>query len=323
MARRANLARAAAILAALLLGDGFAMAADALLSPGPAAAVRVTTMPHADFTDTPPASVSAREYQFSAAFGAVPVAAGALSIGADYQYTRYEYAGVPGRDRDLHRLQLPLRFAREAGNGQLHALVAPGIATSSNVMKDAFRRATRQDLYATAALIVRQPLGDTLSWEAGLAYDRALGKPALYPSLGLSGTARDGLTWRLGFPESALAWTPSDRSMLGLRVFPAGAEWHVATDDFADAFPYRVRATRAELTFSRTVGRRLIVDLTAGYEFAREHDFVAERSQRFDTDVASQATLSIGIRYGRIAVPHPNTPRPAMHEAESAGGVGR
>jgi hypothetical protein len=57
------------------------------------------------------ASVAAREYYAAAELPVYATDSRSLSLGLDYQYTHYEYRGVNSRNRDLHRLQFPVRFA--------------------------------------------------------------------------------------------------------------------------------------------------------------------------------------------------------------------
>ena len=299
---------AAAGLALALAGA--AASAEQADSDTPQVSIRSVRVSDGGLDGPAGAGITATEWQASAVLAAMAIAGGTLGFGLDYQYTRYEYEGIAGRDRDLHRLHLPMRFRRSRDGTELAVLVAPGIATSSNVMKDAFRRATSEDLFVTGAIRVRREITSSLAWEAGVAHDRSLGEPTLYPLIGLSGGRERSLRWRLAYPESAATWQPSERTALSVRAYPAGAEWHVLSDDFASEFTYRVRAVRAELTLSRRIGRGVSVDISAGFEVDRKHDFVDGGGVRIDAGAADRPVLSIGLRYGGRAPAHPNTPRP-------------
>ncbi|MEL6367563.1 MAG: hypothetical protein AAFQ16_06340, partial [Pseudomonadota bacterium] len=80
------------------------------------------------------------------------VAALRFSTGMRYAYTRYEYENTPTRDRDLHMLQVPLSVAFGSDQTLWQMQLAPGIATSSNVSRDLFNRATSEDFFVTGKL---------------------------------------------------------------------------------------------------------------------------------------------------------------------------
>jgi hypothetical protein len=76
----------------------------------PFLAVSITHQPSADFSSAPAAaSVRTKENQVSAGFYRFESGNGTLDVGFDYQYTRYVYDGIDGRNRDLHRFQFPFR----------------------------------------------------------------------------------------------------------------------------------------------------------------------------------------------------------------------
>ncbi len=196
-----------------------------------------------------------------------------LAFGFNYQYTRYDYAGISSRDRDLHRLQLPVRLTYKRDDGQINAYLAPGIATSSNVFKDFLNRGSTDDWYFSGA--VEAQIGQTeRQWLFGAAYDRTFGKSRMYPILGLKLSPRNDIDVRLAFPVSGLTWRYSDRSTLTGRVMPAGFAWRVVTDDFASEFDYRVEGLRTQIHWTQRVYRRFSIDLSAAFETDRKHDLV-------------------------------------------------
>ncbi|MGH8223537.1 MAG: DUF6268 family outer membrane beta-barrel protein, partial [Woeseiaceae bacterium] len=219
------------------------------------------------------------------------------------QYTRHEYESVAGRDRDLHRLQLPIHFNGPHGAWAIAGLLAPGLAASSNVFKDPLKRVSSDDLLLSGRLTARRSLDARTSWFAGAAYDRAFGSPALYPVAGVEYGEMGRYALRIAFPDPALQIFLSGRQSLLLRAFPAGQRWHVLTDDFGGDFDYTLRAFRAELNWSVRLGRQLSLDLGAGYEFARHHDFVADRQLSIDADTADQWLVSLGLRWRGAPLP--------------------
>src|SRR5688572_21763528 len=76
------------------------------------------------------AEMSGREQGLSVLSPSFTLGAGGLAIGADYVYTHYSYTGLPTRNRDLHRFELPLVWSM--GDTFVWRLAAtPTVATSS------------------------------------------------------------------------------------------------------------------------------------------------------------------------------------------------
>ncbi len=201
-----------------------------------------------------------------------------LAVGFHYQYTRYEYSGINSRNRDLHHLQLPVRFEITDDDRRLSAYVAPGIATSSNVFKDFLNRGSGDDWYLSGAVEVE--IGDPgRRWLFGAAYDRSFGESRIYPILGLGFAPGDNLNLRLAYPVSGVAWEYSDRSTITASVLPAGFEWRVVTDDFASNFDYRVEGIRTQLNWTHRLFERWSIDLSAAYETDRRHELVDDLGQ--------------------------------------------
>ena len=71
----------------------------------PFLAASYTGIPEADF-QAPEAdsAVESREYRLALGLAVVDTEELTVDIGADYQYTRFEYSGIDGRNRDLHQI---------------------------------------------------------------------------------------------------------------------------------------------------------------------------------------------------------------------------
>ena len=197
--------------------------------PGSTLAVSFWQTPTSDFGDD--ARLSARTQRLD--WRAAPIRVGDVdvSLGASYDYTRFEYADVPSRDRDLHRIQLPVLMQVERGAWLWRVALSPGVATSSNVFKDLFSRGTSDDVFATGAIDATRAVGDT-TLSAGVASDRRFGLSHSYPRIAVRGGG-DTVSWQLGAPDAWLDWRAGARTTLGIGVAPAGMQWHVVRDDFA------------------------------------------------------------------------------------------
>ena len=276
----------------------------------PFLALSVTHQPPADFSGPPSAaSTRTKENQVYAGFGRFAVAGGTLDLGLDYQYTRYVYDGIDGRNRDLHRFQFPFRYRGTAGEWTIDADIAPGLSTSSNVLKEFFDQVSRDDLFITARVEGRRESRNR-HWVLGLAYDRSFGRPLLYPVGGVELSPNEALDVRLAFPDPGFRYRWSDRQVLSGRLFPAGHQWHVMTDDFSAEFDYRVEGIRAQLGWSIRVWKRLTLDLSAGYEFGRRHYLTDDLGVRIESDVENQWLFLVGLRAGAAPLPYAHGARP-------------
>ena len=270
----------------------------------PFLALSIARQPAADFTGSPlPASVKTKENQVLAGFHRFNAGNGTLDVGLDYQYTRYVYDGIDGRNRDLHRFQFPLTYRNTHGAWTLDGSIAPGLSTSSNVLKEFFDRISRDDLFATVRLEARRG-GPSRQWVLGMAYDRSFGKPRAYPVLGIELSPSDAIDIRLAVPDPGFRYRWSDRQSLSGRLFPAGHQWHVMTDDFSAEFDYRVEGYRAQLGWSIRLWRQVTLDISGGYEFGRKHYLTDDLGARIESGVDDQWLLLFGVRAGPAPLPY-------------------
>lgn len=270
----------------------------------PFLALSITRQPAADFASSPsPATVRTKENQVFAGFHRFATGRGTLDIGLDYQYTRYVYGGIDGRNRDLHRFQFPLRYQGDLGGWTIDGSFAPGISTSSNVLKEFFDQISGDDLFVTARLEGRRDW-HSRNWVVGLAYDRRFGRPMVYPIVGIELSPSDALDVRLAFPDPGFRFRWSERQSLSGRLFPAGHQWHVMTDDFSAEFDYRVEGYRAQLGWSIRLWKKVTLDISGGYEFGRRHYLTDDLGVRIESDVDDQWLFLFGLRAGPAPLPY-------------------
>lgn len=250
------------------------------------------------------ATVAAKEQRLAIGFGRASLRGWTFDIGLDYGYTRYEYTGIDGRNRDLHRLQIPVRVQAAANGWQFDAYVAPGISTSSNVFQDPFGRWTGDDVIATGSLEARRPASGAPAWLLGLAYDRAWGRPRVYPVAGVELAPMPDVRLRLAFPDSSLDYDMSPAHALSWRIYPSGHHWHVVSDELAADFNYRVQALRTELTWSWRFAGDLVLGVTAGFDAGARHRFVDDAGTWIAGDAAGRWLFGIGVGTGRAPLPY-------------------
>ena len=217
-------------------------------------------------------------------------------IGADYAYTRYAFEGLPTRPRDLHHLFVPLRW-RERDDRWL-VVVAPVVASSSNVFKDFVDRGGRDDVDLHLRLQVERWSRPAIGWRVALVRDTAFGAPRFYPAAALLWKAKRVVA-ELGVPSSRIDWQARDRLALGAAVFPTGGSWHVVSDERDGAeFDYRARAWRAALTADWRPWRWLRASAQAGIEFRRRYEFGDDTGAVIDREAGSARYWRLELRVG-------------------------
>jgi len=230
-----------------------------------------------------------------------PIAAGEGEFrwALDYAYLRYEYQGLPSRDRDLHRLELPLTWQRNAALAWTLEL-RPLIATSSNVFKDYLNRGSGDDLMLHGRWIVESaPAHGAWRWRAGLAHDDVFGEERVYPVVA---ALRSGEAYRLeiGWPWTRVARQLGPGLELGASLGPAGARWHVVSDERDGAsFDYEVEAWRAAVTIAWRRPAGWFLAMGSGLEFSRRHRLEDDLGGTVDRSVddASFVELAGGYRW--------------------------
>ena len=266
-------------------------------------AANASRIPNADFQGLGPgADVRTKDNQFAAAFAQISLDGATVDFGFDYQYTRYQYNEVDSRNRDLHRVQLPIWFSVPGERWQLRAHVAPGIFTSSNVLGDFFNRGSSDDLYVSGRVEATR-VGAPVSWLIGIAHDRSFGESLTYPVLGLQLSPAESVDIRLAWPDPAVEFALNERQSLSLRVYPAGNQWHVRTDDFSREFDYRFEAWRSQFNWNIGIAGSFSLDLSIGYEFDRSHHWTDDPGARLDASADSQWLYAVGFRLGGGPLP--------------------
>lgn len=224
-------------------------------------------------------------------------ARGRLDFGADYDYTHYRYTGLSTRDRDLHRLLLPLNWT--GGTTYVTRLnLTPTVAASSNVFKDLFGRGDGDDFALYGRGVVERAPAQGWGWRLGAVYDDAFGDPRVYPTLAL---LRHGerIAVELGWPTSRVDWRAGESLCLGFAVAPAGRRWHVVSDERDGAeFFYTTEAWRGALGAEWAFARHWLLSAELGYEFDRRHDFEDDTGARIERTADSAGYFALALHYG-------------------------
>lgn len=285
--------RTAILLAATLLAIGPA-GATPLPQTAPAFEFTRGALATADFGS---ARLSGLENRIAVHGTTRRVAGGEFRWALDYAYQRYEYTGLPTRNRDLHRLELPLAW-RDAGPTAWSAELRPVIAASSNVFKELWSRGSADDLMLHGRVLrERAPAGAGWGWRAGVAYDDAFGTEEAYPVLALL-REHDGFRLELGWPVTRTQLELGSGFAAGGEVAPAGARWHVTSDERDGAtFDYEVRAWRAAAKLRWESSGGLFLATRAGLEFDRRHRLEDDSGATVNRGVDEAAFVELAAGY--------------------------
>ena len=169
-------------------------------------------------------------------------------------------------------------------------------------MKDLLNRASIEDVIVTGRLLVEDRRGDN-DWFVGIAHDRRFGRSRAYPVAGVTFGPLENVNVRLAFPDPNVTVRLSKRQSIRAGLYPSGHQWHVVSDDFSSDFDYRIEAWRGQITWRLPLGRMLGADISAGYEFGREHLLTSDSGPRLDLAVDDQWFWGIGIRMGPAPFP--------------------
>lgn len=245
-----------------------------------------------------PSRITGVEHGLSARSAGRPGAGGTWVLGLDYRYTRFEYAGLDSRNRDLHRAAPSLAWRRAGAGprGGFGGWVSPVVATSSNVFKDLARRGSRRDLQWHGGAWWAQPAGGG-HWRFELARDDITGATRVRP--GIAWMQRDDtLEMALGWPSSEAALALSPAWTARARLAPAGGRWHVVSDERGGAgFDYRMRAWRLGLGLDRAFGEHWRLQGMAGLEFDRRHRFEDDLGALIDRRAGDAAWLGLALEW--------------------------
>jgi hypothetical protein len=248
----------------------------------------------ADFGD---ARLGGTENRFAIRGASRPAGAGAFRWALDYAYQRYEYTGLASRNRDLHRLELPLSWQ---GDAALSWMVEfrPVIATSSNVFKELWSRGGADELmWHGRALAGQAPGGPGWGWHLGVARDDAFGREAVYPVAALL-RQHQGVTMEIGWPVTRAMRDIGRGVELGGEVAPAGASWHVVSDERDGAsFDYEARAWRAGAILHWRSTGGLMLTTRAGLEFERRHRLEDDTGATVNRAVEDAGFLEVALGY--------------------------
>jgi hypothetical protein len=284
-------AQAALLAAALLLAALAPAHAAELRDAPPSIELARTTLAAADFGE---ARLRGTGERLAIRGAALPAGDGVFRWTLDYAYQRYEYSALPSRNRDLHRLELPLSWY---GDGPLPWMfeLRPVVATSSNVFKEIWSRGSSDDyMWHGRATLERSPRGRGFGWRLGAARDDAFGRELIYPVFALL-RQHGGVRMEIGWPVTGTMLEAGHGIEAGGELAPAGARWHVVSDERGGAsFDYRTRAWRAGAILSWRSVAGFVLTARGGLEFERRH--------RLEDDTGTVINRAVGeARYFELA----------------------
>lgn len=249
------------------------VAMPALGGPRPGLSLSFMQTAGADFPAAP-AALRGRVQGASVGLALLAQDTWALHAGLGYAYTRHEYAAVASRNRDLHRLSLPVSVHADTRTGAHRVTLAPVVATSSNVFKDLLNQGRAEDWQWHGAWRWQATQGAGWRWQLGLARNADLGRLAWVPEAGASLRSGDWYV-SLVLPRPELRYQLHANLALVLGVRPAGGQWQVRSDEQAGRrFDYRVREWQTGVAVEWRPLASLELSAELGMLLHRRHRFI-------------------------------------------------
>jgi len=148
---------------------------------------------------------------------------GEVGVGAAYTYTLmnssdYSWSPEIMAYGDFHRINLLMNYKHAINDQWSFGIEFSPLITST------FATSLHSNTVVLASQIaVKRILGDVSKpsyFSVGLAYGTALGSPKLYPTLSYFNTINDKLSYKLGFPETAVYYTLNTQSRFDFTIAP-------------------------------------------------------------------------------------------------------
>lgn len=212
-----------------------------------------------------------------------------------YDYIEYDFETDLAGNIDVHNLQFPLHLSHEGDSGSMTFYVAPGVAVSSNTLREL--DFDIKDFIVDAGLVWRTDIAAGHNIVVGAVIDRRFGRTALYPLLGTEFEPTDSLRVSLLLPEPVVVYQPAKAFWLGLGVRPAGNRWRIYDRRRNQHWRLREKSWSARIEAAMALRPALWAVAAVSYEWDRELDLLPRNRDRetFALDATWFVSLGIGI----------------------------
>ena len=197
----------------------------------------------------------------------------------------------PATNGHVHATGPTFRFAAAGAQINLYPL----IAVSSNVIRETRDFAFR-DLQLHGKAAWETPGGGNGQWTWGLQADSRWGRMMVFPHVSWGSDWEGPVQLSLGFPDSALVWTPAPEWTVSLDLGPDGGEWRVRDAEFERASTFRQRRMRLAASLFRDFGPRVSLGGGVEYAFARRWEYTLKSGERQRVSPPDAPMLFAGIR---------------------------
>ncbi|WP_221801279.1 DUF6268 family outer membrane beta-barrel protein [Oceanobacter mangrovi] len=158
-----------------------------------------------------------------------------LSIDAGVQISSFDWAGADAAASDYYWLSLPMKYWQRRDNGgEIHAQFEPGLMTDLDGL-------STDSLMANVRFYWRQPISQTLFWQAGVVVDRRFGDLLPRPLAGIAWKALSKTEVLLGFPETRVQTGWNKQFSTYLHVRPDGGVWREQLKGLNGTYDVRYR----------------------------------------------------------------------------------
>jgi len=268
----------------------------------PFAYFSTTTVESTRLRDTPAAGASVRETHLEAM---LPLAMRAHS----WTYTwaasfmhRYRTISFDARmpradfNGDVHEVELGLHAWRTAGPHRRTLTLRPGIAVSSNVLKNpaALNSKALGGRFQWFEYIAQTA---SVNWLLGLGIDDRFGEYRAYPLAGLTWEPHPGTSLQLAYPDTRIIQRLTATTTLSLNVAPDGGEWRVHNKSMEKEADFHWENWRTTFAMRWTQPRGWGIELQGGMLFHQAMRVPLENGVTLATELDDAAFASFALQW--------------------------
>lgn len=268
----------------------------------PFAYFSTTSVESARLHNTPAAQASVRETHFEALLPFLPAARStdyAWDASFMHRYRTLSVEALTPRanfNGDLHEIEVGLQARRITGKHARTILLRPGIAVSSNVLKnpDAL---TVHSLGGQFRWIEHAAQSARVNWLWGIGIDDRFGDYTAYPFAGLTWQPQGDTYLHLGYPDSFISHQLSSTVTMRVSVAPDGGQWRVHSKSMEDDADFHWENWRAGVALSWTHRSGWGAELQGGMLFEQHMRIPREEGGTLASDLDEAAFVSLAVHW--------------------------
>lgn len=223
----------------------------------------------------------------------------ALISKLEYSQTNVTYVNEPKFDGKVDQFQsisysLAYRQALK-NNWSLMAMFSPGVSSNFDSSLQ------WGDIQLSGMLRFTKSIKPNMKLSLGMMYSTTTGSPAPMPVFSMMWKPNKKWTVNLGFPRTDVQYQLSPKTVIGTEIFMAGDNVTLSEDLYRDAEKIdniRIMNVGSGLKFSQKITKYIKLNLSSGYTFYREYEFLDGNDSVMEYDLDNNFYVKAGISIG-------------------------